>query len=341
MTADNHANHAPEAKVILKNVTKTYPLRGGNEVHALEQVNLEITAGSIHGIVGQSGAGKSTLIRCLTALERVSEGQVLVDGVNLTGLRHTQLRQARRKMGMVFQSANLLDARTAIENVAYPLTLAGVDKKQRRATAQRMLDIVGLGDRAHSYPSQLSGGQRQRVGIARALAHNPAVLLCDEPTSALDAESTRQILSLLKQVRDELGVTVIIITHEMSVVREICDAVTMLEAGKVVETGAIRDIVAKPSSRLAQELVPMPALPANTNEDVVILDTMFTSRPGIPTGATVLSLASRMGADVAAGTFETIADVQVGRLALAVPAYHVDAIVKTLRENDIETQVRK
>ena len=339
-TNPNRAPHDDTAKVILREVTKTYPLRGGEDVRALDNVSLTISAGSIHGIVGQSGAGKSTLIRCLTALEKPTEGQVLVDGVNVTALSHGQLLQARRKMGMVFQAANLLDARTAIENVAYPLAIAGVKKTQRRATAQRMLDLVGLGDRANSYPSQLSGGQRQRIGIARALADNPAVLLCDEPTSALDAESTRQILALLQQVRDELGVTVVIITHEMSVVREICDAVTMLESGRVVETGTIRDVVANPSSRLAQELVPMPAIPAEHDEDVVILDAMFTSRPGIPTGATVLSLASRMGADVVAGTFESISDVQVGRLALAVPAYHVDAILATLRENDIETRVR-
>lgn len=339
LTNSPAAEQAP-AKVILQDLTKTYTLRGGEEVRALDHVSLKIASGSIHGIVGQSGAGKSTLIRCLTALEAPSEGKVLVDGVSLTELKPGQLRQARRKMGMVFQAANLLDARTALDNVAYPLAIAGVSKNERRATAHRLLNLVGLGDRTNSYPSQLSGGQRQRVGIARALADNPAVLLCDEPTSALDVESTRQILALLQQVRDELGVTVVIITHEMSVVREICDSVTMLESGRVVETGTIREIVSNPASRLAQELVPMPAIPTTTDTNTVILDAMFTSRPGIPTGATVLSLASRMGADVAAGTFESIADVQVGRLALAVPAYHVDAIIDTLRENDIETRVR-
>lgn len=340
--------------IVLRNLTKTYPMRSGQSVTALDQVNLTIEAGAIHGIVGQSGAGKSTLIRCLTALEKPSEGEVWVGDVNLARLRHSELRKQRRRIGMVFQSANLLDSRTAEENVAYPLALAGVKRAERQRRALELLEIVGLAGRHRSYPAQLSGGQRQRVGIARALADEPTVLLCDEPTSALDAESTRQVLALLKRVRDTLGVTILIITHEMSVVREICDSVTLLENGRVVETGRIRDIVSRPGSALARELVPMPSVasthsadpdtadedaPAGTG-DTVILDAMFTSRPGIPTGATVLSLASRMGADVAAGTFESIADIQVGRLALTVPKYHAEAIIGKLRENDIEVRVR-
>lgn len=344
--------HDGNPMIVLRNLTKTYRMRSGDTVTALDDVNLTIDTGSIHGIVGQSGAGKSTLIRCLTALEKPSEGEVRLEGVDLAQLRQNELRKQRRKIGMVFQSANLLDARTAVDNVAYPLALAGVNLKQRRQRAQQLLEIVGLAGRCRSYPSQLSGGQRQRVGIARALADEPTVLLCDEPTSALDAESTRQVLSLLKHVRETLAVTIVIITHEMGVVREICDSVTLLEAGRVVESGRISDIVSRPGSVLARELVPMPSVKINGSEnpdasegtdlskDTVILDAMFTSRPGIPTGATVLSLVSRMGADVAAGTFESIADIQVGRLALTVPKYHVDAIMAKLRENDIEVRVR-
>ena len=208
----------------LTGVRKVYPVKGGNTVVALDGVNLHVARGSIHGIVGRSGAGKSTLIRCLTALERPTEGSVVVDGLDLATLSGKALRDARRRIGMVFQAANLLDARTASDNIGYPLKLAGVPKEQRRERVEELLDLVGLAGRGGSYPSQLSGGQRQRVGIARALADDPAVLLCDEPTSALDTESTAQILALLKQVREIAGVTVVVITHEMAVVREICDS---------------------------------------------------------------------------------------------------------------------
>ena len=334
----------------LTGVRKVYPVKGGNTVVALDGVNLHVTRGSIHGIVGRSGAGKSTLIRCLTALERPTEGSVVVDGLDLATLSGKALRDARRRIGMVFQAANLLDARTASDNIGYPLKLAGVPKEQRRERVEELLDLVGLAGRGGSYPSQLSGGQRQRVGIARALADDPAVLLCDEPTSALDTESTAQILALLKQVRDIAGVTVVVITHEMAVVREICDSVTLLDHGAVAQTGTIAEVVSDPASPLARELVPTPAVehaPAGADgspgpgaSGTVLLDVVFTSHPGVPTGATVLHLASSMGADVTAGTFESIGDIQVGRLALTVPSYHADSIIEQLRKNSIHTEVR-
>lgn len=334
----------------LTGVRKVYPVKGGNTVVALDGVNLHVTRGSIHGIVGRSGAGKSTLIRCLTALERPTEGSVVVDGLDLATLSGKALRDARRRIGMVFQAANLLDARTASDNIGYPLKLAGVPKEQRRERVEELLDLVGLTGRGDSYPSQLSGGQRQRVGIARALADDPAVLLCDEPTSALDTESTAQILALLKQVREIAGVTVVVITHEMAVVREICDSVTLLDHGAVTQTGTIAEVVSDPASPLARELVPTPAVehvPAGADgspgpgaSGTVLLDVVFTSHPGVPTGATVLHLASSMGADVTAGTFESIGDIQVGRLALTVPAYHAASIIEQLRKNSIHAEVR-
>ena len=223
----------------LTGVSKVYPVKSGGQVVALDGVNLHVDRGSIHGIVGRSGAGKSTLIRCLTALEKPTEGHIVVDGLDLSMLSGSALRAARRRIGMVFQAANLLDARTAADNIGYPLKLAGVPRAQRRERVEELLELVGLEGRGDSYPSQLSGGQRQRVGIARALADNPAVLLCDEPTSALDTESTAQILSLLRHVRDVAGVTVVIITHEMAVVREICDSVTLLGHGQVLQTGPL------------------------------------------------------------------------------------------------------
>ena len=334
----------------LTGVRKVYPVKGGNTVVALDGVNLHVARGSIHGIVGRSGAGKSTLIRCLTALERPTEGSVVVDGLDLATLSGKALRDARRRIGMVFQAANLLDARTASDNIGYPLKLAGVPKEQRRERVEELLDLVGLAGRGDSYPSQLSGGQRQRVGIARALADDPAVLLCDEPTSALDTESTAQILALLKQVREIAGVTVVVITHEMAVVREICDSVTLLDHGAVAQTGTIAEVVSDPASPLARELVPPPAVEhappgADDSPDpgasgTVLLDVVFTSHPGVPTGATVLHLASSMGADVTAGTFESIGDIQVGRLALTVPSYHADSIIEQLRKNSIHAEVR-
>ena len=335
----------------LTGVSKIYPVKGGGQVVALDGVNLHVDRGSIHGIVGRSGAGKSTLIRCLTALEKPTEGRIVVDGLDLSTLSGSALRAARRRIGMVFQAANLLDARTAADNIGYPLKLAGVPRAQRRQRVEELLALVGLEGRGDSYPSQLSGGQRQRVGIARALADDPAVLLCDEPTSALDTESTAQILSLLRRVRDVAGVTVVIITHEMAVVREICDSVTLLGHGQVLQTGTLEEVVADPATPLARELVPMPVVESVPTESAdsrfegnavgtVLLDVVFTSHPGVPTGATVLHLASSMGADVTAGTFESLGSVQVGRLALTVPAYHADKIIEQLRKNNVHAEVR-
>ena len=334
----------------LTGVSKVYPVKNGGQVVALDGVNLHVDRGSIHGIVGRSGAGKSTLIRCLTALEKPTEGHIVVDGHDLAALSGKPLRAVRRRIGMVFQAANLLDARTAAENIGYPLKLAGVPAAQRRARVEELLALVGLEGRGDSYPSQLSGGQRQRVGIARALADEPAVLLCDEPTSALDTESTAQVLSLLREIRDVAGVTVVIITHEMSVVREICDSVTLLGHGQVLQTGTLEEVVADSGTPLARELVPMPLVESESTaggatldgrwKDSVLLDVVFTSHPGVPTGATVLHLASSMGADVTAGTFESLGSVQVGRLALTVPAYHADKIIEQLRKNNVHAEVR-
>ncbi|EFU61067.1 methionine ABC transporter ATP-binding protein [Actinomyces sp. oral taxon 180] len=329
----------------LTGVSKVYPVKNGGQVVALDGVNLHVERGSIHGIVGRSGAGKSTLIRCLTALEKPTDGHIVVDGRDLSALAGADLRAARRRIGMVFQAANLLDARTAAENIGYPLKLAGVPKVKRNQRVDELLELVGLEGRGNSYPSQLSGGQRQRVGIARALADEPAVLLCDEPTSALDTESTAQILALLRRVRGVAGVTVVIITHEMAVVREICDSVTLLGHGQVLQTGSLEEVVADPATPLARELVPMPVVdtadvPADAGSGVVLLDVVFTSHPGVPTGATVLHLASSMGADVTAGTFESLGSVQVGRLALTVPAYHADKIIEQLRKNNVHAEVR-
>lgn len=361
----------------LIDVSKIYPVKGSDDVVALDHVNLHVEAGSIHGIVGQSGAGKSTLIRCLTALEKPTSGSIIVDDIDLSQLRGRELRQARRKIGMVFQAANLFDAKTAGGNIEFPLKVAAkkeFTREERKGRVRELLALVGLEHRGGAYPSELSGGQRQRVGIARALSDTPRVLLCDEPTSALDPESTRAILSLLRQVRDETGVTIVIITHEMSVVREICDSVTLLKDGGIVQSGTIEEVLANPGSPLAKELVPAPSVDeldvtdfnreltareiaaqsssakANSAEAKtsaqpwesgnILLDVIFTSHPGVPTGSNMLNLAAKLGADVTAGTFESMGSVQVGRLALAIPADQRSSIIDQLRAQGAHVEVR-
>ncbi len=324
----------------LRNVSKIYPRRGEDDVVALDNISLTIPSGHIHGIVGESGAGKSTLIRCLTALERPTSGEILIDGQNLFTLSSEELRAQRRKIGMVFQGANLLDSRTAAGNIVYPLRLSGLSREAARTRVSEMLSLVGLADRARSFPSQLSGGQRQRVGIARAMADSPSVLLCDEPTSALDTETTEQILQLLESVRETYGVTVLIITHEMNVVRRICDSVTLLDHGSLISTGSVSDIVANVSSPLARQIIPAPSLDPRDVPGKAIIDISFTSSPGEPTGSRVMTLAAQLGADIGAGTFETLGDLQIARLALTLDEASVKEALAQLASAGITSEVR-
>ena len=238
----------------LENVSKTFA-NTASDIKAVRNVTLTIEDGTIFGIIGLSGAGKSTLVRCMNLLERPSEGRIYLNEIELTSLKEKDLRIERRKMGMIFQQFNLLEQRDALRNVCYPLEIAGVPKKQAREKAKELLELVGLTDRIHNYPSQLSGGQKQRVAIARALATNPEVLLCDEATSALDPNTTRAILDLLKEINQKLGVTIVVITHEMKVVEQICNRVAVMDAGLVAETGAVQDIFLAPKSKAAQELI--------------------------------------------------------------------------------------
>ncbi|QOQ38658.1 methionine ABC transporter ATP-binding protein [Trueperella pecoris] len=324
----------------LHGVTKVYPRRGGEAVTALDDLSLTIPDGEIHGIVGESGAGKSTLIRCLTALEKPTSGSILVDGKDLTILSDSHLRAERRHIGMVFQGANLFEARTAADNIAYPLKVAGVSKAERNERVAELLDIVGLAGRGGSYPAQMSGGQRQRVGIARALADRPSVVLADEPTSALDMETTEQILALLKDVRDRLGVTIVVITHEMSVVRKICTSATLLDAGKIVESGSIEHTLANPNSKLAKKLVPLPDVDPRAVGDDSVVDIYFTSSPGIPTGSRVMTRVAELGADISAGLFESVGEMQVGRMALALASDKVPQALAAFAQDGIHAEVR-
>ncbi len=228
----------------LVEVEKRYAGSGGA---ALAGVSLEVVRGEVFGVIGQSGAGKSTLIRLINALERPTAGRVEVDGIDVASLAPAALRVLRRRIGMIFQNFGLLSSRTVAANVAFPLKLADMPRAERDAKVAALLDRVGLTEHADKYPAQLSGGQKQRVGIARALATDPDILLCDEATSALDPETTRQVLALLRDLNRDLGLTIVLITHEMDVVRASCDRVAVLEQGRVVETGAVADIFAAPS----------------------------------------------------------------------------------------------
>ena len=238
----------------LRNICKTFEGAGG-KVDALHNINLTISDGDIYGIIGMSGAGKSTLVRCINMLERPTEGEVIVDGVNMGELSPSQLREARRGITMIFQGFNLLMQKNCVKNVCFPMELAGIPKADAVKRATELLELVGLPDKAKAYPAQLSGGQQQRVAIARALATNPKVLLCDEATSALDPNTTHSILELIRDINKKLGITVIIITHQMSVVEEVCNHVAILDNGEVVEEGAVGTVFASPKSAAARRLV--------------------------------------------------------------------------------------
>ena len=250
-----------EPIIEIQNLSKLFGT-GESQVAALQEVSLQVKKGEIFGIIGLSGAGKSTLVRCMTLLERPDQGKVLFHGQDLLSLSQKELRKQRRKITMIFQSFNLLDQRTSLQNICFPMELAGVNKKNAEKRARELLDIVGLPDKADAYPVQLSGGQKQRIAIARALASDPEVLLCDEATSALDPKTTDSILKLLQKINREQGITVIIITHQMSVIEQICNRVAILDHGQVAEIGEVETVFTDPKSKAGQRLVsPEVALP--------------------------------------------------------------------------------
>ncbi len=238
----------------IENLHKEFNGKYG-KVTALNNINLELSDGDIFGIIGMSGAGKSTLLRCITLLERPDSGSIFIDGSDILKLNSNELRTARRKMGVVFQNYNLLMQETVAKNVAFPLEIAGASKSEIEERVNNLLELVQIGDKASAYPAQLSGGQRQRVAIARALATNPEALLCDEPTSALDVLTTKQVLGLLKEINQRLNTTIIIITHEMSAVKAICNKVAVINEGSFVEMGETKDVFANPQSSVTKMLL--------------------------------------------------------------------------------------
>jgi D-methionine transport system ATP-binding protein len=302
--------------ISINHVSKTFGAGAGRTL-ALDDVSLEVGRGEIFGVVGQSGAGKSTLIRAVNLLERPDSGTITVDGRELTALGPRDLRVARQGIGMVFQHFNLLSSRTVRGNVELALEVVGVDGRERRTRAGEILELVGLGAKAEAYPAQLSGGQKQRVGIARSLAARPSVLLSDEATSALDPETTRSILELLRTINRELGLTVLLITHEMDVVKSICDSAALIEGGRIAENGKLVELISTPGSRLARELFPLGEVPAGATGTVV--DITFSG--GLADRPVIAQLSREHAIDVSilGATIETIAGSQAGRTRLELP----------------------
>ena len=316
----------------LQHVSKTFETAGGR-VDALKDVSLTIASGDIYGIIGMSGAGKSTLVRCINMLERPTSGKVIVNGQQLDAMTPAQLRAARREITMIFQRFNLLMQRTCLRNVCFPMELAGVKKAEAEQRARELLELVGLPDKADSYPAQLSGGQQQRVAIARALATHPKVLLCDEATSALDPNTTRQILELIRDINKKLGITVVVITHQMSVVKEICTHVAILDEGRVAESGLVGTVFAAPKSAAGRRLV----FPGGADAQVydpageklvrlVFKDAATTSIPMIA------RLASEEGilCNVISASTQKLSETVYGSMMLGIPSSQFDKAVAFL-----------
>lgn len=319
---------------------------GGHEVTALDGVDLHVSEGEVYGVVGTSGAGKSTLIRCVNMLERPTSGTVTVDGVELTALAGRgpragrELRAARRRIGMVFQHFNLLSSRTVQENVELPLEITGLDRRQRRRKAAELLDLVGLGDKAGVHPAQLSGGQKQRVGIARALAGDPKVLLSDEATSALDPETTRSILELLRDLGRQLGLTVLLITHEMDVIKAVCDSAALMRDGRVVESGRLADLLATPGSELARELFPLGDLPG-TGPAATVLEITFQGDSAAQPFISQLARTYNVDLNILGAAVETVGGRQVGRMRVELPGSYDENVVPIgyLREQGLQVDL--
>lgn len=305
----------------IKNLSKTFKT-ADSSLDALKNVSLTINDGDIYGIIGMSGAGKSTLVRCINMLERPTEGQILIDGVDMGSLSSKQLRDARRNITMIFQGFNLLMQRNCLKNICFPLELEGMKKEDAKKRALELLEIVGLHDKAKAYPAQLSGGQQQRIAIARALATNPKVLLCDEATSALDPNTTHSILNLIRDINKKLGITVIIITHQMSVVEETCNRVAILDNGTVVEQGEVSTVFAHPQSAAAKRLVFPDAsdeifAPASDEHRIrVVFNGAFaTNTPLI----TKMAMDEGIAANILAASTRCIGDKVYGNMLLGIP----------------------
>lgn len=341
--------------ITLEQVSKTFDTASGN-VHAVQDVSLTIQDGEIFGIIGFSGAGKSTLVRCINLLERPTSGKVLIDEENLMELSDKQLRAVRKKIGMIFQHFNLMRSRSVYQNIAFPLKKSGLSKQEIDAKIQRLLHLVDLEDKKDAYPSQLSGGQKQRVAIARALANDPKVLLCDEATSALDPQTTKSILKLLKKVNEELGITIVLITHEMAVIKEICDRVAVMENGHVVEEGSILDIFTKAQAEVTQNFI---ATTSNISRIYELLDEdaaicalqdgqrmVKLNYDSVSTSKALISEISRqfhVDTNIIFGNVEVIKHTPLGDLIVILSGTkeHIDEAIQYLQAHEVGVEVLK
>ena len=304
----------------IKHLSKTFGVSGGT-VDALKDITLTIPDGEIYGIIGMSGAGKSTLVRCINMLERPTAGDILINGKSMTELSQKELREKRRDITMIFQGFNLLMQRNCLKNVCFPLELAGVKKAEAEKRAAELLELVGLGDKFKSYPAQLSGGQQQRVAIARALATHPKILLCDEATSALDPQTTQSILSLIRDIHDRLGITVIIITHQMSVVEQICTRVAILDGGTVAEEGAVSGVFSSPKSEAAKRLVYPEGYqnPVMSGEDGAVIRVVFNGANATETPLIAkMAMEENIAASILSASTRSIGDKAYGNMLLGI-----------------------
>ncbi len=335
----------------LKNIVKTYD----SDVHALRGINLTIARGTIYGIVGLSGAGKSTLIRCINLLERPTSGEVIVDGRDLMKATDSELREERRRIGMIFQHFNLLSSATVYDNVAFPLRLAGKRADAIRPKVMELLALVGLADKANAYPNHLSGGQKQRVGIARALAGDPKVLLCDEATSALDPQTTKSILALIRDINRRLGLTVVVITHEMQVIKDICDRVAVLDGGIIAEEGDVVDVFTNPKQPITKEFISVllsndlptafrgnPIEEAPSQDSYMLLRLTFLGESADdPVLADMIRLFPDVEVTMLFGTLDQMKDMPFGRMIIGLrgePA-EIDAAISYLSAQHLKQEV--
>lgn len=323
-------------------------------VEAVRDVELKIEAGEIYGIIGYSGAGKSTLIRCINLLERPTAGKVILQGEDLTTLPEKELRNRRKKIGMIFQHFNLLNSRTIYSNVAYPLKGSGLTKSQEQEKVRRLLNLVGIADKENAYPNQLSGGQKQRVAIARALANDPEVLLCDEATSALDPKTTRSILKLLKELNQNLGLTIVLITHEMTVIKEICDRVSIMEDGRIIESGNVAQVFSSPKAQTTKEFIDTAQNRDKIFDFLTEEANIFDIRPedvltrvsytGHAVGAALISEVSRrfsLDASILYGNLEILSHVPVGELLVLFQgtASNIEKGIDYFTQNKLQVEV--
>lgn len=328
-----------ETIIQIKDVSKTF-VGKENTVEALKGIDLDIHKGEIYGIIGMSGAGKSTLVRCLNFLEKPTKGTVLVEGKDLSVLREKELRRMRTQIAMIFQHFNLLMQRTVLDNICFPLEIVGQKKKEARGRAEELLKIVGLSEKAKAYPAQLSGGQKQRVAIARALATNPKILLCDEATSALDPTTTKSILALLKEINERYGITIVIITHEMAVVQEICTHVAIIDGGSLAETGTVEEVFARPKTSAAKRLVFQNGGNYQEMKGKHCIRIVFKENSSFEPVIANMVLECKMPANILLADTKDIGGVAHGQMVLQLPEDDIAAgkMISYLKERKLEVE---